>query len=77
VPSKHNIETIGLLPMKVSSLLQPIKDGVALKTVGIYSIPCKCGENQMVISDRFNNFMKYFVSRKCLPLFSSPVISTA
>jgi predicted GIY-YIG superfamily endonuclease len=42
--SKHNIKTAGLPPRKLSSLLQPIMDNLALKTPGIYSIPCECGK---------------------------------
>jgi hypothetical protein len=35
---------VGLPPRKLSSLLWPIKDDLALKTPGVYSIPCaeKC-----------------------------------
>jgi hypothetical protein len=42
--SKHNIKTVGLLPRKLSSLLRPIKDDLALKMPGVYSIPCECGK---------------------------------
>jgi hypothetical protein len=35
----------GRSPAKeASSLLRPIKDDLALKTPGVYSIPCECGE---------------------------------
>jgi hypothetical protein len=42
VLSKHNIKTVSLLSKKLSSLLQPIKDDLGLKTRGAYSIHCKC-----------------------------------
>jgi hypothetical protein len=42
VLSKHNIKRVGLLPRKFSSFLQSIKDDLALKMPGVYSIPCKC-----------------------------------
>jgi hypothetical protein len=42
VLSKHNIKTVGLPPQKFSSFPRPVKDYLALKTPGIYSIPCQC-----------------------------------
>jgi hypothetical protein len=39
---KHNIKTVGLPPRKLSSFLRPVKDHLALKTPGVYSIPCEC-----------------------------------
>jgi hypothetical protein len=44
VLSKHNIKTVGLPPQKLSSFLYPVKDHLALKTPGIYSILCECGK---------------------------------
>jgi hypothetical protein len=41
--SKHNIKSVGLLPRKITSFLQPAKDDLGLKTPGVCSIPCKCG----------------------------------
>jgi hypothetical protein len=41
---KHNIKTVGLPPRKLSSFLRPVKDHLALKTPGVYSIPCECGK---------------------------------
>jgi hypothetical protein len=35
---------VGIPPRKVSSFLRPIKDDLAFKTLGVYSIPCKCGK---------------------------------
>jgi hypothetical protein len=43
VLSKHNIKMVDLLPRKLSSFVWTIKDSLALKTSGVYSIPCKCG----------------------------------
>jgi hypothetical protein len=42
VLSKHNIKTMGLPPRKLSTFICPIKDHLALKMPGVYSIPCKC-----------------------------------
>jgi hypothetical protein len=42
VLSKLNIKMVGLPPRKLSSFLGPIKDHLALKTPGVYSIPCEC-----------------------------------
>jgi hypothetical protein len=44
VLSKHNIKTVGLTPRKLSSLLRPIKDDLAPKMPGVYSILCECGK---------------------------------
>jgi hypothetical protein len=41
--AKHNIKSIALPPKKISNYLPPVKDAVALRTPGIYSIPCECG----------------------------------
>jgi len=40
----HNIKTVGLPSRKVTSFLQPVKDDLSLKTLGIYNIPCECGK---------------------------------
>jgi hypothetical protein len=34
----------GLPPKKIPNFLQPIKDNIELKTPGVYSMPCKCGQ---------------------------------
>jgi hypothetical protein len=38
---RHNI-TVSLPSRKVASFLWPLKDDLALKTAGVYSIPCEC-----------------------------------
>jgi hypothetical protein len=40
---RHIIKSIGLLTEKISSFLQPVKDDLGLKTVGVYSVHCECG----------------------------------
>jgi hypothetical protein len=40
----HNIKSVGLPPRKISSLLRPVKDNLGLRTPGVYSIPCECGQ---------------------------------
>jgi hypothetical protein len=42
--AKHNIKSVGLLLRKISSFLRPLKDNQGLRTPGVYSIPCDCGE---------------------------------
>jgi hypothetical protein len=42
VLARHNIKSVGLSHMKVSSLLRPVKDHLGLKTPGVYRIPCEC-----------------------------------
>jgi hypothetical protein len=44
VLARHNIKSVGLSPRKISSFLQPDKDDLGLRTPGVYSIPCKCGQ---------------------------------
>jgi hypothetical protein len=44
VLSRHNIKSVGLLPRKIANFLQPMKDDLGLKTPGVYSIPCECGQ---------------------------------
>jgi len=41
--AKH-FKSVGIPPRKVSSFLHPVKDDVEARTVGVYSIPCECGE---------------------------------
>ena len=41
---KHNIKHVSLLPRKISSLLHLVKDHLGLRTTGVYSIPCQCGQ---------------------------------
>jgi hypothetical protein len=41
---RHNIKTVGLLPRKITSFLQPIKNDLGLRTMGIYSILSECGK---------------------------------
>jgi hypothetical protein len=42
--SRHNIKFVGLPPRKIASFLWPVKDDLGLKTPGVYSIPCECGQ---------------------------------
>ena len=42
--AKHNIKCDGLPPRKISRLFRPVKDDVGLRTLGVYSIPCECGQ---------------------------------
>jgi hypothetical protein len=42
--TKLNIKCIPLSLKKISNYLPPVKNGVELKTPGIYSIPCECGK---------------------------------
>jgi len=42
--TKRNIECVGLLPRKISRLLCPVKDDLGLRTQGVYSTPCVCGQ---------------------------------
>jgi hypothetical protein len=41
---KHNIRSVGLLLRKISSFLCPVKDDLGLRTPGVYSMPCECGQ---------------------------------
>jgi hypothetical protein len=43
VLARHNIKSVGLPHMKLSSLLRPVKDHLGLRTPGIYRILCECG----------------------------------
>jgi len=42
--AKHIIRSVVLPPRKICSYLPPVKDALGLKTPGVYSIPCECGE---------------------------------
>jgi hypothetical protein len=42
--AKHNTQCSSLLPRKISSLLHPVKDNLGLRTLGVYSISCQCGQ---------------------------------
>jgi hypothetical protein len=42
--ARHNIKSVGLPPRKISSFLRPVKDHLGLRTPGVYSIPCECGQ---------------------------------
>jgi hypothetical protein len=44
VLSRHNIKTLSLPLRKVTRFLQPVKDDLGLKVLGIYNIPCECGK---------------------------------
>jgi hypothetical protein len=44
VLSRHNIKSVGLPPRKIANFLWPVKANLGLKTSGMYSIPCECGE---------------------------------
>jgi hypothetical protein len=43
VLARHNIKSVGLTHMKLSSLLSPVKDHLGISTPGVYRIPCECG----------------------------------
>jgi hypothetical protein len=42
--AKYNVKFVGQPPRKISSLLRPVKDGLLLRTRGVYSILCGCGQ---------------------------------
>jgi hypothetical protein len=42
--SRHNIKSVGLPPKKIPGFLRPVKDDLRLKTPGVYSVPCECGQ---------------------------------
>jgi hypothetical protein len=44
VLSWHNIKSVGLPPRKMSSFLWSVKEYLELKMLGVYSIPCECGQ---------------------------------
>jgi hypothetical protein len=41
---KHNIKPVGLAPKRIPSFLRSVSDDVGLKTPGVYSDPCVCGQ---------------------------------
>jgi hypothetical protein len=43
VLARHNIKSVSLPHMKLSSLLRPVKNHRGLRTSGVYRIPCECG----------------------------------
>jgi hypothetical protein len=43
VLTRHSIKTVSLQPREVTSFLWPMKDDLGLKTAGVCSISCKCG----------------------------------
>jgi hypothetical protein len=44
VLAQHDIKSVGLPPRKISSFLRPVKDDLGLRTPGVYSTPCECGQ---------------------------------
>ena len=42
--AKYNIKFVGLLPRKISTLLCPVNYDLLLRTPGVYSILCGCGQ---------------------------------
>jgi hypothetical protein len=50
---RHNIKSVGLPPRKIGNFLRPVKDDLGLKTPGVYSIPCKCGQDYMGQTGRY------------------------
>jgi hypothetical protein len=42
--SRHNIKSVGLPPRNIANFLRPMKDDLGLKTPGVYSILCECGQ---------------------------------
>jgi hypothetical protein len=41
--AKHNNKSVALPPRKIFSYIPPVKEALGLRTLGIYSILCKCG----------------------------------
>jgi hypothetical protein len=41
---KHNIRSVTLPPRKIYSHLPAVKDGLRLRMLGEYSMPCECGK---------------------------------
>ena len=50
--AKHNTLRISLLSRKISSLLHPVKENLGLRTLGVYSISCECGQVYIQHTDR-------------------------
>jgi hypothetical protein len=42
--AKHNIKSVGLPLRKISSFIHLVKDDLALRTSGVYSISFECGQ---------------------------------
>jgi len=42
--SRLRVKWVGLPPRKISSLFHPVKDDLGLRTLGVYDIPCECGQ---------------------------------
>jgi hypothetical protein len=42
--SRYNIKSVGLPLKKIHGFLRPVKDDLGLKTPGVRSVPCKCGQ---------------------------------
>jgi hypothetical protein len=41
--ARHNIKSVGLPHITLSSLLRPVQDHLGLRTPGVYRIPCEAG----------------------------------
>jgi hypothetical protein len=53
VLGRHNIKSVGLRHMKLSSLLRPVKDHLELRTPGVYRLPCECGRVKIGQTGRY------------------------
>jgi hypothetical protein len=40
----EHIKSVGLQPRKISSFLRPVKDDLGLRTPGVKTTPCECGQ---------------------------------
>jgi len=45
--AKQNIKSVALPPRKISSYFTSVKDALGLRTPGVYSNPCECGEGSI------------------------------
>jgi hypothetical protein len=52
VLSRHKITSVCLPPRKMSGFLRSVKNDLALKMLGVYSIPCECGQAYIGQTDR-------------------------
>jgi len=50
--AKYNIKIVAITPRKISSYMPPTKDAPALRTPGIYRIPCECDNTYIGQSGR-------------------------
>lgn len=41
---KDNIKSVGLMIRKISRFLRLVKNNLGLRTPGVNSIPCECGQ---------------------------------